>query len=87
MSEPYDQDAEAVYEAIRDVYGELRPQVWVDTVTGAWGTDITSVMALRLVDGQDMTEFAALSDRDRVALAKAVGLPIRMLGCTNEHKE
>ena len=84
MSEPYDQDAEELYGQIRKTYDDMHPDIWVDTETGHWGTDITSVVCWKLVDGQDLTEFAALTPEDRVTLAKMVGMPLRMLGCTHE---
>lgn len=87
MSELYDQDAEDVYGEIRKVYGELRPNVWVDTETGAWGTDITSVKVLRLTDAEDMTHFVSLSDDAKADLAAAFGLPLQMIGCTDYHNK
>jgi ligand-binding sensor domain-containing protein len=84
MPEPYDQDTGKVYEAIEQVYGELKPDVWVDTETGVWGTDITSVVVLKLVDGQDIADLAALSPEDRITIANIAGVPLRMLGCQHD---
>lgn len=85
MSELYDQDAEAVLDEVKAIMAKMDHRVWVDTESGTFGSDITSVYVLDLKDEAAVEAFSECSDGERSLMAKVFGLPLKQMGC--DHRE